>query len=394
MSVGSGFIVVGGSTITLAAPTGWVSDPNEVFVATPNAKNIDDYSAVAASGGGFIISTSAYSPGAQTRTSGTAVSVGTHNMIVPGGTFTLLPQGSRTSVLIAGDTITKGSNGGIVIGSSKYPPGTQATFSDTVLSLGLDKVVLDSSTYALPANPSDDPTLVDGNPITRAPNGGVIIGDSTILPEGQATFSGHTKSAGVSSIILDGSTFASPTSAGAVAYQNITSKSITLANGVVISAGGHVAMISGTTYSIPTDGSGLITDNKTMGFPTSLQSVFTISGQTFTANPTGFRAGGHSISLHGSAITLSGTPISLGLSGLQVGSSTIPLTPARETHDVGLAGLIVKGFGNVTGSAGGANTNLSSPLPFSGGSVRLRDEMGTIVLAVWGLGIGAVAYLL
>ena len=300
---------------------------------------------------------------------------------------------SQASVLTAGYTIIKASNGEAVTGSSTYPPGSQTTFPDRVLSVGVDNVVRDSSTYALPINPTDDAIFVDSNPITRAPNGGVIIGDSTIVPGGQAALSGHTIVAGVSSVILDGSTFALPTSVGAVAYQSIASTSITLANGVVISAGDRAAIISGTTYSIPTEGSGLIMDDKTMGFRTRLQSVFTIAGQALTANPTGFGADGHSILLHGSAVTHSGTLISLRPSGVQVGSSTFPPTPTQATHDVGLASLIVQGFGHATGSAGGA-TNLSSPLAFLGGSVRLRAEMGTMVLAVWGLGIGAVVYML
>ena len=255
----------------------------------------------------------------------------------------------------AGYTITEASHG---MGSSTYPPGSQATFFDSAISVGVDMLVLDSSTtYALPAHlTDDDPTLVDGNPITRAPDGGVIIGDSTIvIPGSQTTFSDHTISASIASVIIDGSTFALPTSAGAVAYQALASKPITLANGVLISAGGHAAVISGTTYSIPpTAGSGFLVDDKTSRSPTSsLQSVFTIAGPTFTANPTGFVADGHSIALHGSAVSLSGTPISLGPSGLQIGSSTLPLVPALETHTVGLAGLIVEGFGRATASAGG-----------------------------------------
>ena len=112
-----------------------------------------------------------------------------------------------------------------------------------------------------------------------------------------------------------------------------------------------------------------------------LESEFTIAGQTFTANPTGFAVDDHSVSLDGPAVTLSGTPISLGSEGLQIGSTTWPLTPAQETADVGLGGLIMFGFGNGDGIA----ANVSSLLAFTGGSPRLRDGMWSTVLAVFGM---------
>ena len=383
VSVGNAFIVVGGSMIHLAAPTRGVSDLNRLSEPTLNSVNIDDYTPVVAFTGGDITSGSANSPGAQSRTFGTAVSDGSYNIIAAGAIHAFLPQGSRNPVVIAGQTVTKASNNGVIAGNSTYPSGAQATLSGTVLSVGTDNVVLGSSTYALPSNPTDEPTFVDCNTITRAPDGRVIIGDFTVAPGGQKTFSSHKISLGVSSVMIDGSTFALPTSAGSIAYQNLGSKSITLANEVVISAGGPAAIISGTTYHIPADDGGLIINDKTTGFPTRLQSVFTIAGQTFVADPTGFEANRHSISSDGSAVTLSGTVVSLRSLGLpMIGSLTVPLAPAQETHNVGLI---------MTGSSA---ANFSRPLAFAGGSVRLRDEMQVVLLAVFGLSVGAVACVL
>ena len=374
ISVGNGFIVVGGSMIHLTAPTRGVSYLNRIPETTLNSVNVDHYTPVVAFGGENI-SGSTYSPGTQSRTSGTAVSVDSYNIVVDGATYALLPHSSQNPVVIAGQTITKASNSGVMIGSSNYPPGAQATLSGTVLSVGSDNVVLGSSTYALPSNLINEPTLVDDNTITRAPDGGVIIGDFTIAPGGQTTFSGQKITVGVSSVVVDGSAFALPTSARATASRTILSQSLTLANQVVISAGGP-------TYHIPADNSRPIIENdKTTRFPTRPPSVSTISGQPFSAvNPTGFENNGQSISSDGSAIAASSLP-SLALP-IPI-STTTPLT--TSAHTVGLGGVIITGFDdddNVTGSA----ANISRPLRFAGGSVRLRGGM-VLLSAAFGLAV-------
>ena len=280
VSMGNGFLVVGASMIHLAAPTRGVSDLDRFPEATLDSIKIDDYTPVVASGGGDIISRSANSPGPQSRISGTAVSVGSNNIIAPGAIHALSPQSSRNPVVVAGQTIIQAPDSGVIIGSSTYPPGAQATLSGTVLSVGSGNVVLGSSTYALPSNPTNKPSLVDGNAITRAPGGGVMIGDFTIAPGGQKTLSGYKISVGISSVVIEGSTFALP-------------------------------------------------------------------------------------------------------------------TPARGTHHVGLGGLIVNGSDNVTGSSAGGAANLSgSPMAFLGEGVRLREERDIVLLAVLGLGVGAVACVL
>ena len=371
ISIGNSFIVVSGSMIHLTTPTRGVSDLNRIPETTVNSVNIDHYTPVVAFGGENI-SGSKHSRGAQSGTPGTAVSVGSSNIVVDGATHALLPHSSQYPVVIAGQTITKASNSGVMIGSSNYPPGAQATLSGSVLSVGSDNVVLGSSTYALASNPTNEPTLVDDNTITRAPDGGVIVGDFTIAPGGQTTLSGQKISVGVSSVIIDGSTFALPISAGATASRTILSQSLTLANQVVISAGGP-------SYNVPTDNSKpIIKSDKTTRFPTRPPSV---SGQTFTAaNPTGFETNnGQSISSDGSAIAAS----SLLSLGLPIPFSTT--TPAPQTHP---GGAIITGFdddnNNVTGSA----ANISHPaLRFAGGSVRLRGGMVLLLSAALGLAV-------
>ncbi|KAF6234240.1 hypothetical protein HO173_007660 [Letharia columbiana] len=451
ISVGSDRVVIGDSTIPLAAPTGDFSDPNTIVMAAPDPIIVGGNTVHGLPAGGVLIAGSTYSPGAHTMISGIAVSVAADNVVVDGVTYTLPSQNSPTPVLLGGQTITKAWNGGVIIGSSTYLPGTQAKVFGTALSVGADNVVVDGSTYTLPTSPTGKPILIDGKSITRASNGGAVIDDTTIAPGSQAIVLGHTISAGSSSVVIDGSTYALPTN---TVPENAVAQLLTLANGVVISAGGSAAAVSGITYSIPLDNGELIVNGKTMAFPTEvesvftiagqtftanptgfvvdgysvsrdgsaitllgtivslgpsglqigsstipltfpqetagLQSVFTIAGQTFTANPTGFAVDGHSVSMDGSAVTLSGTVVSLGSEGLQIGSTTWPLTPAQETADVGLGGLIMSGFGNGAGAA----TNVSSPMPFTGGSPRLRAGAWSTILVVFGMSAGMVAYAL
>ncbi|KAK4691660.1 hypothetical protein P7C71_g5384, partial [Lecanoromycetidae sp. Uapishka_2] len=376
--------------------------------------------------------------------SGIAVSIATDNVIVDGVTYTLPSQITPIPVLFGGQTIAvaKASNGGVVIGSSTYLPGAQANVFGSTVSVGEDNIVVDGSTYTLPTYPTSKMIVFDGKSIARASSGGLIIGDSIIPPGGRATISGHLVSDGFSSVVIDGSTYALPTN---TISEDLIPHSLTLANGVIISAGGMAATISGTTYAIPSDARVVLVNGKTMALPTEfntvftvagqiftanptgfvvsgytvlqggsaitlsgtvvslgpsglqvgssttplafpqetaeLQSVFTIADQTFTANPTAFAVDGHSVSVDGPAVTLSGTPVSLGPEGLQIGSTTWPLTLAQETADVGLGGLIMSGFGGGAGAA----ANVSSPLVFTGGGPRLGDGAWSTVLAVSGM---------
>lgn len=229
-------------------------------------------------------------------------------MLIDGVTHTLPSQKTRTSVLDGGQTIAKASNGGVVINSFVYLPGAQANVFDTTLSVGTDNVIVDG-TYTIPTYPTEKPVLIDGEPMTRAPKDGVVIGDLTIAPGNQAIVSGHTISDRFSSVVVDGSTYALPTNTPS---ENVMPQSLTLENGVIISAGGSAATISGTTYSIPSDDRALVVNGKTMVFPVGLKSIFTVADQTFTANPTGFVVDGHSVLQDGPAVTLSGTVVSLG----------------------------------------------------------------------------------
>lgn len=75
-------------------------------------------------------------------------------------------------------------------------------------------------------------------------------------------------------------------------------------------------MLSGTIYSIPSDDSWLAVKGETIVFPTVLQFVLIIAGQTFPAAPTGYPVNGQRVTIDGPANTFLGTVLSLGPPGL------------------------------------------------------------------------------
>lgn len=302
--------------------------------------------------------------------------------IVIGGTTTHeLP--TSTPVLVGGQSMVKAANGGVVIGTSTYPP-SQAQISDTVLSVGVENVVVGSTTYAMPTPVAADTAFIDSQSISRAPNGGAIFqGGSTIGLGVQSSINGHAISVGASTVVVDGVSYALSSSVGAVLQvpPAQVDEPVTLANGAVLTPGGSASTISGTTYAIPSGNSVLVVDGQTIALPTrtALQSVFTVAGQIFTAAPTGFAVGSQSVTLDGTAVTIDGTEVSLGSSGVQVGSKTMPLTSAQTTEG-GLGGLIMSGFGS--GGEAGVTAGSGNGLAFTGDGRRVEREL---VVFFWGI---------
>ena len=365
---------------------------------------------VRAPGGGIIIGSLTIPPGSQTTILSHTISAGSSSVLIDSDIYALpksvgaIIQQPKTPlagpVLVAGQSIVRAPNGDLIIGSSTVASGSHLTISGHTFSAGLSSVLIDGSAYALPTrvgailqqptSPLENPVLIAGQSVIRASNGGLIIGSSTVASGSQATVSGHIVSAGSSSVIIDESTYALPTSVGAVIQKPTDLQAITLANGAIISAGGPPAALSGTTYSIASDGRALLASGKTMPFPTKPQSIFTIAGETFTAAPTGFVAAGKTVALDGSAATIDGTVVSLGPSGMQIDSSTIPLGIAEETVEANLGNLILSGFGS-----GPRTTNRTSDdivVPSTGGSPRLANNIWKAVVCIASVRIGMVTF--
>ena len=368
---------------------------DSVVVASPTPLIVGDYTIEKAPKGGAVIGTSTYTAGYEGQISSIPFSVGVDNIVL-GSTTHALPTSSP--VLISGQSMVKAANGGVVIGTSTYPPGSHAQISDKAFSVGVDSVVVGGTSYAIPTSGTANTAFIDSQSISRAPNGGAILEGSTTISLGsQSNIKGHIVSVGASTIVVDGTSYALPSSAGAVLqspYPQLYAP-VTLTNGAVLIPGGTAATILGTTYAIASDDSGLVVNGQTVPLPTqtTLQSVFTVAGHTFTAAPTGFAIGGQNVALDGTAATLDGTVVSLGPLGLQIASKTIPLTSAQTTEG-GLGGLIMSGFGSggepsATLGAG----NGSSVLAFIGESTRVGRTSNAVYFGTVGMVMGVVALL-
>ena len=364
ISIGAAKIVVGTSTLSLPTSTPVV---------------IGGFNVEKAQGGGALIGTSTYAVGFEGQISSMSISVGSDNIVI--GTSTH-PLPTSAPVVIGGKTMVKAADGGVIIGTSTYSPGSEARISDTALSVGVDSVVVGDTSYAIPTTGTENTILFDKSPISRAPDGGAIFQGATINLGATTNVNGHAFSVGPSTIVVDGTSYAFPDSAGAVLQSPHPQPNapVTLVDGAILTPGGSAATVSGTTYAIPSDDSGLVVNGHTVPFPTKTtpQSVFAVAGHTFTAAPTAFAIDGQTLTLNGTATTLDGTVVSLGPSGLQIGSKTMALTSA-QTDGGNLGGLIMNGFGSGGGSgatAGGGNG--SSVLTFTGDGSRVGRRLSIV----------------
>ena len=352
---------------------------NSVVLAPPTPLTVGESTLEKGPNGGAVIGKST---GYEGKISSVPFFVGPDSIVIGTSTHELP---TSTPVLVGGQPMVKAANGGVVIGTSTYLQGSQAQISGTFLSVGVENVVVGSTTYAMPTPVATDTAFIDSQSISRAPDGGAILqGGSTIGLGVQSSINGHVVSVGASTVVVDGVSYALPSSVGAVlqAPPKPVDKPVTLINGAVLTPGGSASTISGTTYAIPSGNSVLVVNGQTVPLPTqtALQSVFTVAGQIFTAAPTGFAVGSQSVTLDGTAVIIDGTEVSLGPSGVQVGSKTMPLTSAQTTEG-GLGGLIMSGFGS-GGEAGvtAGSGNGSNVLAFTGGGRRVERELFVVFM--------------
>ena len=381
ISVGATNVVVDGTTNALPTPAP-TAPSVPVLINGQEVQRAPD--------GGVIFGTATIPPGAQTSVGGHLISAGPSNVVVDGVTSALPSYGAHPAsspIFVNGQQMQRAPDGGVLLGSVSLAPGAQTSIGGHSLSIGSTNVIVDGVTSTLPSpgtTPTTSPLLINGQQMQRAPDGGLIVGSITIPPGAQITIAGHTISIGVSSVLLDGNTYALPTTAGAILLTTANPSSgpqrtaITLPNGSILSAGG-VATISGQVVSVLPNDQGVVIGGSTIPFA-STSSVFTVGGQTFTAAPTGFVIAGTTLMPGGSAVTISGTVVSLGPSGsLKIGSSTIPLASASAT---GLGGFIASAFDAPVAPAGTAAVNgakATGVKPFMGSASKVKGD-GWILL--------------
>ncbi|MCJ1429136.1 hypothetical protein MMC29_007049 [Sticta canariensis] len=135
---------------------------------------------------------------------------------------------------------------------------------------------------------------------------------------------------------------------------------------------GAMTTISGTPVSLELSSIGIGT--QTAPLPANQpNSVFSVAGHTFTANPTGFLIGSTRLLSNGPAVTISDTPVSLGASGIVIGTKTIPLP-----SDTSLPVLAV-----------GEITSTANPTGFLIGSTRLLSNGPAVTISDTPVSLGA-----
>lgn len=122
VSVGSDRVIIGDSTIPLAAPTEVNPGSNPTVMAAPDPVLVGGNTVDRLPDGGIMITGSTYSSGTHTTISGIDVSVAGNGVIIDGATHMLPPQNTFISFLIGGQTVVKAANG-FVNESSTYLPG-------------------------------------------------------------------------------------------------------------------------------------------------------------------------------------------------------------------------------------------------------------------------------
>ncbi|KAL8737746.1 MAG: hypothetical protein Q9181_001374 [Wetmoreana brouardii] len=354
--VGSSNVLVDGKSFAFPRVTPPPSAINQV--------DIGGLQVAATSGNAVMIDGLVYKPGAVLTTPGHIVSVGSGAVVFDGTTHSLPTMSASSPLFVGGQVVQKNPNGDVILGTETLAPKHPVTVAGHLVSLGTDNnIVVDQSTYSLPKTtgmvqmPNDQitaaesPLVIAGSTVSKDAKGRLVIGTSTIAPGTQITMAGHILSAAGNGVVVDGSTYSLPKTAGIV---EAPASPVTLPNGLVLTPGALAITVSGETISVFSNHNGFVIDGSTIAFPpstTSLaQSVFTVAGQTFTAAPTGFAIAGTTIKPGDQVLTISGIVVSLGTAGLQIGSKTIAFT-SSDADPTGLGGFIMSAFNQDNGKA-------------------------------------------
>ena len=353
----SGTVFINDSPIPIADTAPPTQNPiltvaGQVFTANPT---------------GFVVAGSYITPGGPAQLiSGTPISLDSSGVIYIGESTINLPavqtEPASAVLLTVGGQLFTANPSGFNLGNSRVVPGEPAvTISGTPISLAPSgEVVIGDSTVSLQQAQTPVPkvfTLADTT-FTANPTG-FNIGDSRIDPSSPTiTISGTPVFLGLSGILVIGSL---TTSLPATPTQPPPPNKFYTVGGQTFSAdptgfnvagsrvipGGSPVILSGTTVSLSPSGVLIIGDSAVL-LPTHTNApgVYTVGGLAITAESSGaIVIGGTTIGPGGLGATISGTSISLGPSGvLAIGSSTYTLPiPTAQADGIAVftaAGLV------------------------------------------------------
>lgn len=335
VSVASQGVVVDASTFPFAASIPVLASPAPL----PPVQVGDQQIQRAPDGQGVVVAGSTIVNGAQATVAGHIVSAGPENVVVDNKPFALPTPVAPASVVINGQTAQKVPNG-VVYGGVTIAAGQTATVAGhTVNAAGPSSIVVDKSSYNLPAAaPSSPPVIVGGQTLYHAPNGGAVLGATTILPGSQTTIQGHTISAGSGSVVVDKTAHSLPTAQsnaapaviiGGQTVQRGTNGAVDYA-GTTIMPGAKPTIIAGHTVSA--GGNNLLVDGEDYALPTPAPVPSTpllVGGETVSKASGGAIVVGSSTITPGSKQTISGHVISNNGGNLQVDGTNYAL-PANS----------------------------------------------------------------
>lgn len=306
LNVGSDKVIVGGVTHRLPPPP----SPTPLLIGGHSILQVT-------SGNGVVIASSTYVPGRKAKISGVKLYVGSDHIVVADTTRSFPSPASPTPVLIGGHKLLQAPKGGVIVIASKiYAADTEAEVSGVHFSVGSDKVVVAGSTHPLPshASPTPRPVLIGGETIAIAPShGGVMIVSKTYTPGATAKISDTVFSVGSDKVVVGGTTHhlpstqipvvptpskvligghsvtIAPSHGGViVAGQTYTPGARVQVSGTILSVGSDKAVIGSSSYDLPSESGTTAEDGSDIS---TSQSDNVSSIRSDTAPPIMSRAG-------------------------------------------------------------------------------------------------------
>ena len=262
--------------------------------------------------GGLIVGSSTIMPGQTATINNHQVSVGSSDVVVDSNTYAFAPLATppATPITVAGLSMQIASNGGVIVAGQTLAPGVQTTISGHAISVGTSNVVVDGNTQILPTvTPAQPPQpLIGGSTMQRASDGAVMIGGSTLPIGSQATIAGHVISVGPANVVVDGTTNALPTPA--------TTAPPILLNGQTIQRASNGGLIIGTSTVAPGSQTTIAGHVISVGpsnvvLDSSTYALPLIAGATLISSPNA-SAPRNAITLpNGSILSAGGSPITI-----------------------------------------------------------------------------------
>jgi len=129
----------------------------------PTALYFGDKAIQTAANGAFVVGSQTLTAGQKTTVSGTAISVGSFDIVIDGSTHALQPSESTPTALSVGDKSVKtGADGAFVVGSQTLTAGQKTTISGTAISIGSSDIVVDGTTHSFSPNTLPASVVVSG----------------------------------------------------------------------------------------------------------------------------------------------------------------------------------------------------------------------------------------